>query len=70
MGTLHHFLCGHGIGKHENHWVRSPDANGESFEDVFKASWEKYPKIEGSFAEKVRLHSIHYDLENQRRFGS
>ena len=65
----HHILCVHGIGKHEDDWVRSKDDGGQSFEELFKEKWQQYPQL-GEFDANVKLHSIHYDDEINNIFES
>lgn len=66
----HHVLCVHGIGKHDNDWVRAADDGGQSFEDLFKEKWQKYADSLGDFDAEVKLHSIHYDDEIDKIFDS
>jgi len=68
--ATHHILCIHGIGSHTDDWVKKKeDGDTQTFEELFKEKWDKYPKL-GKFAEKVQLHSIHYDDEIEKIFKS
>lgn len=69
--TRHHILCIHGIGKHENEWVKTLDDGEESFQTLFARLWEKYKlPLKRDFEEAVEIHSIHYDDEINKLFGS
>lgn len=69
--ATHHILCVHGIGVHDNDWVRKKeDAEPQTFEELVEEKWEKYPALKGDFSKKVKLHSVHYDDEINRIFQS
>lgn len=69
--AVHHVLCIHGIGKHSKDWVDDKDDGEQSLAELLKLLWEKYPatRNKGSFAQRVKLHSIHYDDEIDKIFA-
>jgi len=69
---VHHVLCIHGIGKHSNEWVEDVDDGGLSFEGLLSSLWNTYSatKSKGAFAQRVKLHSVHYDDENDKIFAT
>lgn len=69
--AVHHVLCIHGIGKHSDDWVDDKDDGEQSLAELLKLLWEKYPatRNKGSFAQRVKLHSIHYDDEIEKIFA-
>lgn len=70
--SLHHILCIHGIGQHSNKWVTDLDDGEKSFATLLQELWGKYraTSSKGTFAERVKLHSIHYDDEIEKLFGT
>ena len=66
----HHILCIHGLGKHDNDWVRTENDEGVSFETNLKRLWDGYMPKSKSFENKVKLHSIHYDDKINKIFDS
>lgn len=57
-------LCVHGIGKHTNDWIATPD-DGISFKDNLSKIWDIYAKSNSrnTFDNEVELIPIHYDDE-------